>query len=285
MMKFLIDNYSSIYNTEPLYLNTTINSIEGCSASVYTRDKNVSVYDKFDLEKPNIYITHAMLLDNDVISYLRESKEIHTIINISGLNQEQVSSINNLFEYHNIKSVFFVINYGNHGLSSKNFNIFVLPHCSDIYLGRNKNIKYNVQNGIFITSKSQISKRDGTYHYLSINSDLSKDADIVMPVMYLSNIYKNYDTIRFKSFGKVIPQCFYDAVFYGNDVIYESDTENDIVLNILQDTFKNMDPKVLKQTIRTKHTCLNRTKSLLSQLPCNDIVVKLGKIMEGIKWE
>ena len=283
-MKVLVDNYSSTYTTEPMYLSTTINSIEGCASTIFPHDHKISVYDKFDLTKPNIYITHAMLLNSDVISYLVENKDIQAVINISGINQSQLSQIESAFSYHNLKSVLFFINYSNHGLNSKNFNIFVLNHSADIYLGISKELKYDIDVGIIVSEKSQISKMEGTYHYIALNDNLSNDVDIVMPAMHLSNIYANYKNVIIKPFKKVIPQYFYDAIFYGQSVIYDNDNLEDPMIGIIKGIFKDLDPKILKDTVRNKHTCLNRTKSLLSQLPCNDIVIKLGKMMEDIKW-
>jgi hypothetical protein len=245
----------------------------------------MSIYDKFDLSKPNVYITHAMLLNNDVMLYLVENKGIDVIMNISGLNQEQLSQTEALFSYHDLKSVLFFINYSHHGLVSKNFNIFTLPHCADIYLGINKKMVYNIENGILVSDKSQISKREGTYHYIAINRSLSNDVDICMSTPKLSNIYPNYDRLVIKPFKKVVPQYFYDAIFYGKSVVYEADKVDDPMIDILNRIFKDLDPLALKTTVQNKHTCLNRTKSLLSQLPCNDIVIKLGKMMETLKWE
>lgn len=284
-MKVLIDNYSSVYCTEPMYLSATINSINGCSSLIFPADNKISVYDKFDLTQPNIYLTHAMLMNNDIISYLVENKDIHAIISVSGLDQNQLSQIEQLFLYHNLKSLLFIINYPNHGLVSKNFNILVLPHCADIYLGMNKQKSYSIETGIIVSEKSQISKREGTYHYISINKDISQDVDICMSAFQLSNIYLNYDRIVIKPFRKIIPQYFYDAVFYGKSVVYEADKTDDPMIDTLKGIFKDLDPQTLKTTVKSKHTCLNRTKSLLSQLPCNDIVIKLGKMMETLKWE
>jgi hypothetical protein len=284
-MKVLVDNYSSTYNTEPMYLSTTINSIDGCSSVIFPHNHKISVYDKFDSTKPDIYITHAMLLNNDVISYLVQNKNLQVVMSISGIDQNQLSQIEELLLYHNLKAVLFFINYPHHGLNCKNFNIFVLPHSADIYLGVSKELKYDIDAGVIVSEKSQISKREGTYHYIALNNNLIDDVDIVIPTIQLSNIYPNYKNIVVKPFRKVVPQYFYDAIFYAQSVVYESDNEKDPMIDVIKGIFKDLDPKILKETVRNKHTCLNRTKSLLSQLPCNDVVVKLGKMMETIKWE
>ena len=69
-------------------------------------------------------------------------------------------------------------------------------------------------------------------------------------------------------------------------VEYEPDSSNDPMIAILAKMFEGCDTfEKVKQQVINKHTCLHRTKSLLSQLPCNDLVVKLGDIIKGTKWE
>jgi hypothetical protein len=277
-MKFLIDNYSTSNNTESLYINSVLNLIEGCSSSI--RSNDISVYDSFDLANPNFFITHANKISSDMIFYLKEHVDICIIVNISGINQENVTKLDTSFKMNGITKVIFFINYPNHGLVSKLTNIFVISHGADVFLTKASNVKYQIQQGIFVTNKSQITKREGTYHYLSTINSLAKDVDIFLPAMYMSNIYKNYDKLIFKPFGKIIPQNYFDAVLYGNMVEYEPDFSDDPAVAILANLFNGCDSfEKIKQQVKNKHTCLHRTKSLLSQLPCSDLVVKLGKII------
>jgi hypothetical protein len=284
-MKFLIDNYSSTYHTEPMYLNETLNLIEGCS-SVIRYDDKMSIYDNFDLVGPDFFITHGNKMSMDILSYLKEHENIYLIVNISGLTQEQVKTLENILKLHEINQVVFFINYPNHGIIAKNINIFVLAHGADIFLTPTSNTVYNIKEGVFVNSKSQITKREGTYHYLSNTNSISKDVDIFLPTVYMSNLYRNYDKIVFKSFGKIIPQSYFDAIFNGNMVEYEPDSSNDPTISVLANIFEGCDTFAkMKQQVRNKHTCLHRTKSLLSQLPCNELVIKLGNIIGRTKWE
>lgn len=283
-MKFLIDNYSSTYHTEPMYINAVLNLIEGCSSNM--RSDRMSVYDNFDLVSPDFFITHGAKLSQDILSYLNEHNSIHLVVNVSGVTQDQIQTLEMVLKDNNINKVTFFINYSNHGLVTKNINIFVLAHGADIFLSNNNEVKYSIQQGIIVSNKSQITKREGTYHYLSNTASISKDVDIFLPAMHMSNFYRSYDKIVFKSFGKVIPQSYFDAIFHGNMVEYEPDSSNDPAIAILANVFEGCDTFAkMKQQVRNKHTCLHRTKSLLSQLPCNDLVVKLGNIIGGTKWE
>jgi hypothetical protein len=267
-----------------MYLNAVLNLIEGCSSNM--RSDGMSSYDNFDLVNPDFFITHGSKLTNDTMSYLREHTNIHLVLNISGISQEQINSLENLLKSYGVNRVTFFINYPNHGIITKNINVFVLAHSADIFLAKNNEVKYQIQQGVVVSNKSQITKREGTYHYLSNTSSLSKDVDIFLPAVYMSNFYKNYDKIVFKSFGKVIPQTYFDAIFSGNMVEYEPDSSNDPAIAVLANIFEGCDTfEKVKQQVRNKHTCLHRTKSLLSQLPCNELVVKLGNIIGGAKWE
>lgn len=283
-MKFLIDNYSSAYNTESLYINEVLNMLDGCSSSI-RQSGQASVYDSFDLVNPDFYITHASKLSNDVITYLKENKNIYLLANISGLDQDNIKTLENVLSYHEISKAALFINYTNHGIVTKNLNLFVLPHGADIFLSDKNTVKYNIDLGIVVNNKSQITKREGTYHYLSNSQSMTKDADIVLPVMYMSNFYKNYNKIIFKSFGKIIPQSYFDAIFYSNNVEYEPDNDADPMKEVIGNLFSNCKTfDEIKMQVRNKHTCLHRTKSLLSQLPCNDLVTQLGKIIGETKW-
>jgi len=283
-MKFLVDNYSSTYHTEPMYFNAVLNLIEGCSSDI--RSNNMSIYDNFDLVNPDFFITHGGKLSTDIMSYLTEHTNIHLVLNIRGINQEQVDNLENVLKSHDIKKATFFINYPNHEIVTKNINVFVLAHGADIFLSKTNEVKYQIQKAIVISNKSQVTKREGTYHYLSNTSSMLKDVDICLPAVYMSNFYKNYDKIIFKPFGKVVPQSYFDAILGGNMVEYEPDSNNDPTIAILANIFEGCDTfEKVKQQVRNKHTCLHRTKSLLSQLPCNELVVKLGNIIGGTKWE
>jgi hypothetical protein len=245
----------------------------------------ISAYDNFDTSNPNFFITHGSKMSTDLLHCLKDHKDTHLIVNISGLAQEQVTTLENTLNVYEINKVTLFINYQNHGIVTKNTNIFVLPHGADIFFSPVSNVKYKIQEGIFVFSKTQITKRQGTHHYLSNSTTISKDVDIFLPAMHMANLYRNYDKIVFKSFGKIIPQSYFDAIFNGNMVEYEPDHSNDPTVAILANIFDGCDTfEKMKKQVKTKHTCLHRTKSLLSQLPCNELVVKLGNIIGNTKW-
>ena len=289
-MKFLINNYSSHNQTEALYFNAGLNLIDGISSIIW-HPQQISAYDIFDIIKPDYFITHVDKLPIDCLSYIKNNNSIELILNITGVSETNVNNIVSILKEHNIKSAFFFTNSENNNIKIKNINIVNINFGADIFynIASNK-LNYRISNGVFINSKSQIKNMDGTYHYLSNESTMQGHADITLPAHTISSLYKNYDNIVFKYFETMIPQVFYDAVFYGNKVFYEIDDKN--LENQINDKFKKIfkiennicdkncvDVGQMKDIIINKHTCLHRLKSLLSQLPANEYVEKLQSII------
>jgi hypothetical protein len=291
-MKFLINNYSSNNQTEPMYLNAGINLITGMSSFLWN-GQQISAYDAFDLMKPDYFITHIDNLPMDCLSYMKNNKNIELILNITGTQETNINNVVNILEEHDIKSAFFFTNSDNIDIKLKNINIITIGLGADVFFaaGNNNKLNYRINKGVFINNKSQVKNLDGTYHHLSHENNMQGYADIVLPIYGISNIYKNYDNIIFKFFGTIIPQTFYDSVFYGNKVYYE--IEDSVLANNINEKFKkifkinydicnneNVDFGSLKDKIKSKHTCLHRLKSLLSQLPLQDSVKNIDNLIK-----
>ena len=170
-------------------------------------------------------------------------------------------------------------------MKSNKINVVNILHGADIYLSPAEKLDYKIDKAIIVQNKSQIDySYSGSYHYLSTNEQLVKDVDIVQPIMRIHNLYSNYSEIIFKPFHDIIPQVFFDAILNNDNVSYECDgTEKSKLTNEKIKSILGEDISKWRNIVKLKHTCLNRTKSLLSQLPCNDLVLKLGKIIEEYK--
>jgi hypothetical protein len=66
-MKFLISDYSTPWNTEPFYINAALSKIN-IESKIF--DSRSSIYDEFDLFKPDILITHISGVSKDMIHYM-----------------------------------------------------------------------------------------------------------------------------------------------------------------------------------------------------------------------
>jgi hypothetical protein len=282
-MRFLIDNYASSESTEPYYLNATINNIEGCFSHLWNRNQ-VGAYDIFDITKPDIFIAQKDNISMDALKYMNENKHISMIINVTGLKGDELLALEDAVKQHNL-NVPFVFNNGTEKLKSNKINVVNILKGADIYLSAVDELDYKIDKAVIVQKKSQIDySYSGTYHYLSTSEDLVKDVDIVQPVMRIQNIYANYSEIIFKPFYDTIPQIFFDAVLNHNNVSYECDgTEKSRLINEKIKSILGEDKSEWQKLVKSKHTCLNRTKSLLSQLPCNDAVSKLGEMIEAYK--
>lgn len=282
-MRFLISDYSSPITTEPLYLNTTLN-IVGCSSTLWDHN-SVSSYDMFDLSKPDIHISHVNFLTNDTVSYLKENKNIEFILNITNIKDDDLAKLDSVIKYNEINLKFYFTNNPNHKLKSR-YNILPLSNGADIYFN-NTGFDYSIENGIFINHKNQIKPVGETYHYISVGVEKMEGADITLPIINMSAIYKNYKNIVIKYYDNYLNQLFFDAGYYGNnvylDVADRTKLKNDLHRLFGSDSYCDLSDTSsgdIKQLIKNKHTCLHRTKSLLSQLSAKEYIDKLSTMIE-----
>lgn len=285
-MKFLITNYHSESQTECLYFNMILNLIKGCSSNIWDI-RHHSAYDIFDLTKPDYLLTHITSIYEDALSYINENGGCKLIINITGSAKEDVEKIEKIILDRNIEIAFFYTN-DDEFYKLRYTNVVSIPLGADIFLNENS-IKYKINKAFIINSKINNIECDEPHHILSYNTKLENSADIIMPENRLSGLYRNYDEIVLKFCGKLIPQIFFDAIYYGNKVYYDVDdqdqlsTINNKISKLLKIDFSlkdNNDIKYVKNIVKRKHTCLNRTKSLLSQLPSNDIIHNIDELMK-----
>jgi hypothetical protein len=283
-MRILINNYSSNIQTECFYLSSTINLIKGCSSIIW-ENKEHSAYDIFDMFKPNYFIAHISQIYTDAIHYMVEHKDIKLIVNVTGADKETVKQLENILIDKGVDIAFFYTNADEELARLKNHNMISIPFGSDVFSGGNT-ISYDVDTAFFVNKESDIPQiPDLSYHSLSLNKNMNNYTDIVLPIPYMKEIYKNYHNIVIKSFDDYIPQLFFDSVFYGNNVKYDLDDseKQSKVENKLKKLLKidNInDFAQVKRAVKNKHTCLHRTKTLLSQLPSHGFISQLDDIIK-----
>jgi hypothetical protein len=110
---------------------------------------------------------------------------------------------------------------------------------------------------------------------------MKDSVDFCLPITMLSSIYSKYEEIIFTEISNSLPQYFFDAIYHGEKVYYDivdeakSKLADEIVGSVLKvgnglnynNPDKITDFTDLKKHIEEKHSSLNRTKTLLSQLP------------------
>lgn len=287
-MRILISDYSSDLSTEPLYLNTCFNSA-GCKSTLLS--DSTSIYDGFDMVNPDIYVTHHRILSKDLLLYFKEnqSKKIDLVINITGMSQDVLSRLDSILLENDIKPALYFINCYDSGLKSRN-NIVPILHGADLFLSSEKK-QYSIDYGILIQSKEDLGAIGETYHYITYNKDIDKIADIFLPTHRLTHLYHNYNHIVFKYFDGIFPQAFFDAAIKVNSVFFDltddksKDKLNQHIEKLLGEgdhcKLSDLDSGKIRTQINSKHTCLHRAKSLLSQLPAKEYIDNLQKIIDN----
>ena len=258
-MRFLISNYSTPWNTEPLYINNCLLNIKENSKIL---NPNNSIYDEFDAFKPDVFITHISHLNKDIIHYiLNNGNHILLVINTNYVDSESINKvINDLHLIYGIK----IILFGEKNIDSSVVeNIAFLP-SADVFLPQGEK-KYSIQKLIFVEKEEEITELDGTYHYTSCNNDLFNKVDFTLPINVLNTLFPNYKEIIFKGGSYIGTQLSFNAIYSGAKVIF--DTKEKIHLDKIDDIFKGGS---LLSSVKNRHTCINRVKTLLSQLPIKD---------------
>jgi hypothetical protein len=290
-MRFLINNYSSNFTTEPFYLNAGLNLLSSCKAAMWNQTE-ISAYDIFDQFQPDYFITDAKNISLHAVDYIlrNKHKNIKTLINISGMTQDYVNAIDSKLTENGVEVPFYFTNNDSSKIKALKTKIIYIGLGADIFL-RPGNLNFKIDRGIIINSESAIKNYEYPYpqHFISVREELSNIADIVLPTFQLSNIYHNYKEIIFRDIYTVVPQMFYDAVYSGNKVYFDIDHHekgvefSEKLKKVLKIELDVCDPNLnsaeLKSVIKKKHTCLNRLKSLLSQLPCADSLKNIENII------
>jgi hypothetical protein len=289
-MNFVIGNYASATQTEPMYIDATLKAI-GCKSAIWNPTK-ISAYDIFDMVKPDYHLTHITAIMTDVVSYIKENGGVELIINISGANQDVVTNTERLLKERNVPIAFLFTNSDDCSIESE-ARLIKIGFGADLFLSKG-NIPYNLDLGQIVFSKEHIKSFDCPYHTISYVKSLENDVDILLPVNQLSNIYHNYDRLVFRSFGAIIPQCLYDAIYYGKHVSYDIDDEDTrkVVSEKIKKIFRtdmdicdpnNVDSVELRKQLLDRHTCFHRVKSILSQLPSSEYLSKIDQLIGEVK--
>jgi hypothetical protein len=244
-MKFLISNYSTYWNTEPLYFNVGLNSINGVKSSLMNSQQ--SVYDNFDITNPNVFITHLSEISKDMISYLQD-KDI--IDNSSAVLASE--KLNPIF-------------FGNDDINVENAKYIKILSAADTFLSTGKK-EYSIQKLIFVNKLDEIVNLEGTYHYATNNQEISDKVDIFLPIISLNTLFSNYDEIIFKG-----------EDYIGSQVIF--DTKDTAGLDKIDSIFKG---QKLLSSVKNKHTGLHRLKSLLSQLSYSELSNNLESVINKL---
>jgi hypothetical protein len=269
-MKFLISDYSTPWNTEPFYINAALSKIN-IESKIF--DSRSSIYDEFDLFKPDILITHISGVSKDMIHYMLSNKNISLLININNIDTTSLEDFAASLSDKKINAKFF----GNSNLELKNGSYIKILESADIFLNSG-NAEYSIEKLIFVEKEEDIVELDGTYHYSSWNHKLADKVDFILPVHVLNTLFRNYKEIVFKGRSYIGSQLAFNSIYSGTKVTFDTKDTKD--LEKIDDIFKG---QKLLSSVKNKHTCLHRLKTLLNSLHIDDKASELTKIIGEIK--
>lgn len=274
-MKFLIENYASVLDTQALYLHKAIAETTG-NESVLWDSNTSSIYDVMDKERPDYYITSATRLSRDFAEYVKNEKNIKLLLNVDYLTQETITGLEKSVLDSGIDCCFFFSS--NPKASTRKIRFVHLNHAYDPNLKKvSKPIDYDIETAIFVMNENSIKEHTGTYHFISTNEKIKDKTDIVLPEHMLFCLYCNYSQVIFNDIESYIPQSFFDAAVESGAVYYYnvSDSCKESIKRLFK-TDKTLDYNEedrmkdfskMKLYIKEKHMPENRVKTLLSQLP------------------
>jgi len=278
-MKFLIENYAGYDSTQALYFHQHINNYEEHSALI--RQNNMSLFDSFDTIEPDVYLCSAQKLSKDALLYIKQNpdKDIKLIVCVDGISDDDIQSIDGAIKKSGVNCHFF---FTSSNVSNKiRTRLVQIRNGVDINLQPSLKIDYNIQKAIIVNKVTKIRNYDGTFHVISNNPQLKDSVDFYLPITMLASIYSKYDEIIFTDIQENLSQCFFDAIYHGKKVYYDIVDEDqskkadeiiDLILKVgnglnYNNPNKLIDFTDLKKYVIDKHSSINRTKTLLSQLP------------------
>lgn len=307
-MRVLVQNYATSSSTEPLYIHETLNALDGVESHLW-QDNNVSVYDMFDITKPDVFITHFGLLTDDVVKYISKHKNIQMLINVTSAQQSQLDTIDSVLSEFGIKAPFLFTNQPMllNKIIQRNTKLVSIMHGADLFLSRQepKLPEYEIELGIVTDYKinnrlESLTSSFGTYHILTQNESLKEDVDILIPAFHMHEAYPKYKQVVVTSKDMDLPQAFFDAAFYGNSVVYHSKydsqsvkmntaiqsllkTNESVSLTVDKIVGNKLNPESVRRSVATGHTCLHRVKRMLSMLKCSDLEKSLSQMIK--EWQ
>lgn len=275
-MNFLIDNYSTHDNSQPMYLHTAFFNMEyeGVLSDIAAN----SVFDLFDTIKPNVVITSAQRLNKETIFYMKENPDlgIHLLLNIDNLNKENVEQLCDFMLMQDVTPLFlFTSNYSLPD-KIKKINVVKLLPAADNNQISEAGFDYNIERAIIINEDPEDMQYDSSFHVISTDPNMKDKADIVLPAIGLRSIYPKYNEIIIRNL-KFTTQVFFDAILSGSKVYYQNSKDTG-VQSLINKIFKkdfnldyNSDDRVkdfseIRDIVKEKHTGDNRAKTILSQI-------------------
>lgn len=278
-MKFLVTDFETTQSTEAAYLSHELNQHEEHeSILISARD---SIYDYGDKFKPDVIISSLNALSRGVIDYLVDNKHIKFILHTGDTLLKKVIEIETILLEKEINCVFMFSNIK--PILTRDIPFVRISSGADIGLINTQTHKlFEYPKALFLTKDatfeniSQFFRSNEQFHVIT-NVQADGHVDVYKPERLMIPLYRSYKEIVFIGLNENIPQAFFETLAMGIKTYYISHDEKvkaalnkvfgaGINLDYDSDT-KLTDFSDLRQLVVTKHTSINRAKTLLSQIP------------------
>lgn len=291
-MKTLFQNYSSGLSTEPMYLNQSLAQC-GLESHLWS-DGNISAFDMFDSINPDIFISHYKFLTNDIIKYLSQNKKIEMILNVTGANNQELESIEQLYDQHHIKTPFIFTNLYDfaHNLKPKKIKLVNILPAADIYLPALPAPDFEITLAIVSSNNNSIIentvKNKKVYHLLSLGKE-NEDFDLPVDLKSMAGLYNRYKEIMLiDDINIVTSQIFFEASLKAKKLSVKVTQDQQPILDKILATLFHAENdtkdvgEIVRNQIKRKHTCINRTSRFMRFLKNEEVAKKLQHISEQL---
>ena len=290
-MKTLVHNYSSPFSTEPMYFTKCL---EMCGLPTHLwSDNRVSAFDIFDAISPDVFISHYAFLTNDIVKYLNQNKKIKTVLNVTGANKQELSSLEQVFGDNKIDAPFVFTNMHDSMYKARTNKIKmvnILPSV-DIFLPVLDLPNFEIDLAVIATDINPLVtnavKSKNTYHLLALGGD-SEGFDLTTNIQLLRGMYNRYkEVILTSDISIVFSQVLFEAAINANKLSLKvNKAQQDILDKVLASLFHDDGNKdvgnLIKSQIQRKHTCINRASRLCRLLKNEEAVKMLDKLGDQI---
>lgn len=280
-MRILFDNYVTLTSSEASYMNGVLN--QAGVESLFWSDKRISTYDILDSTNPDVFVTHYRQFTQDLTKYLSGQTKIELALNISGVTENEMKSIEALLETYNIKCKLMFSGDINPVKPEKIKFEEMLP-AADLFFPFNPPSKgKRIGYGIVCQQRDDLINKfvedKDVYHILGVSEKPQPSFDLPVNVKTINDITQIYSQVVLAGDIRLVTsQLFYDAILRANkcSVITKPSQEGvwDKHLKRLFNIPDKGDDANIKEAIRSqvmqRHTAANRASRLMKLLGNSD---------------
>lgn len=286
-MKVLIENYSHVLSTEPMYFYHGF-KLAGCEPMMW--DTNVySAFDVLDLTNPDVVVfSHWSKFAQDVLKYVQtHDKQIDLVINVTNAPKEALDYVNDKV---NRCKLMFTNDFINSHPGYRKL-VTIMPGA-DLFHQQIPTPEFKLKTGICTQEQNEEFKKYlsayDQYHKIQVAPQKTEEFDLALSVSTLASFYHKYEQfVLYGSCEFALSQLFFDANFRANRCLLKTDNKQKL-LEALDNVFTKTNNKSesiseeIKTQIKEDHTCLNRTQQLLKLLKNNEAAKILDKHIAAV---